>query len=92
MNICFFSGEIVSDVSFNFIISKDKSFKKCRHFNICYFELSLSNKTTVKVKAYDELADFCYRNLKNRDYVFLYGCLNDRFEVEGSFLYNLIHT
>ena len=69
MNLCFFSGNIITNPIFKFIISKEKSFKQCNHISICMFELKLANETIIKVKAYDELADFCYRNLRKGNFI-----------------------
>ena len=80
MNICFFIGKIISDVKFNFIISKDKSFKNCKNTSIAKFDLILANKTIIKVVCYDELADFCYSNLKLEDIVFVSGIINEKFD------------
>ncbi len=35
------------------------------------FDLKLENETIIKVKAYDELADFCYKNLKRGNFIVL---------------------
>ena len=85
MNICFFIGKIISDVKFNFIISKDKSFKNCKNTSIAKFDLILANKTIIKVVCYDELADFCYSNLKLRNIVFVSGIINEKFELNSNF-------
>ena len=75
MNICFFSGNIISDIEFQFIIN-DKN-----NISICYFNLKLSNCTIIKVIAYNEMADFCYGKLQRNDLIFLEGHLNYKGEV-----------
>ena len=85
MNICFFIGKIISDVKFDFIISKDKSFKNCKNTSIAKFDLILANKTIIKIICYDELADFCYSNLKLGDIVFVSGIINENFELNSKF-------
>lgn len=66
MNICILYGKIISDVEFKFIIkSKNKS--------VAYFEMILSNNSVVKVKAYDEKADFIYKKYEKGKYVFFEG-------------------
>ena len=37
MNTCFFSGKVISNVIFKFIMSKNVSFKECKNISICYF-------------------------------------------------------
>ena len=50
-------GRIISEIEFKFIInSKNKS--------IVYFDMELLNKSIIRVKAYDEKADYIYRKLK----------------------------
>ena len=75
MNIVFFSGNIIEEVEFGFIV-------KSKHISICKFKVMLENNTVIKVKAYDEKADYCYRKLKKGDFVYLNGRLNNGYEVE----------
>ena len=42
----------------------------------------LENNTVIKVKTYDEKADYCYRKLKKNDFIYLSGRLNNGYEVE----------
>lgn len=42
----------------------------------------LENNTVIKVKTYDEKADYCYRKLKKNDFIYLNGRLNNGYEVE----------
>ena len=67
MNICFLTGTITNEPNFKFTIDKNHSFKKNKHFSICYFNLEVDSSTSVIIKAYDEFADFCYSNLKRGD-------------------------
>lgn len=82
MNLCFFRGKIITIPEFKFIISKDINFKNCRNTSVCKFKLQLENKTIITIKTYDGIADFCYRNLNLSDFIFIYGRLNDYFEVD----------
>ena len=71
MNICILSGKIISKIEFKFIInSKNKS--------IVYFNLELSNKSIVKIEAYNEIADLCYKELKENDKILIYGKLDEK--------------
>lgn len=68
MNFDYIIGKIISDINFEFIIeSKD--------YSIAIFELQLSNGSTIEVKAYNELADYCYLKLHLNDVVFIEGSL-----------------
>ena len=70
MNICILIGKIISDIEFKFIInSKNKS--------IAYFDIELLNKSIIRVKAYDEKADYVYRNLKIGQIIIIEGKIRD---------------
>ena len=66
-------GKIISDIEFKFIIkSKNKS--------IAYFDIELLNKSIIQVKAYNEKADFVYRNLKIGQTIIIEG----KIRIDGS--------
>ncbi len=74
MNIVFIQGKVIEDVKFKFIIhSKDLS--------IAILKVKLLNKSEIIVKAYNEFADFCYKELNKEDIIFLEGYLNSKMEV-----------
>ena len=68
-------GKIVSDIRFYFIING-------KNISIVRFELELSNKSVVQIKAYNSLADFCYKGLKYKDTIFIYGILSSTGEIQ----------
>ena len=74
MNIVFIQGKVISDVEFNFIINST-------NISIAIFQVELLNKSKITVKAYNELADYCYRKLKRSDIIFLEGYLNSKMEI-----------
>ena len=74
MNICFFTGKIVSEIQFDFILYS-------RNVSIVIFELELENKSIIKVKGYDEIADWCYRYLIKGDVISIYGEINSNLEI-----------
>ena len=66
MNLCILSGKIISKIEFKFVInSKNKS--------IAYFDMQLSNQNIVRVKSYNEMADYIYRKFKTGQIVILEG-------------------
>lgn len=81
MNICFFQGKIISKINFKFVMESDENLS-CRHTSICYFDVLLNSKTIIMVKAYDNMADLCYRKLKIDDFININGILCDNYEVE----------
>ena len=39
-----------------------------------------------KIKGYNEIADYCYRNLKIGDNIYIQGRLNNMMEIEADFI------
>ena len=74
MNIVFIEGKIISDIEFNFIINSP-------NISIAIFEAELLNKSIVKIKAYNELADYCYSKLNKNNVVFMEGYLKSNMEI-----------
>ena len=74
MNLCFLQGKIISEIEFNFIINT-------KNISIATFEIELLNKSKIKVKAYNELADFCYQKLKQEDVIFIQGYLDSNMHI-----------
>lgn len=74
MNLCFLIGKVVSEIKFDFILnSKDSS--------IARFSIELENKSVVVVKGYNEIADYCYKNLITGSIVVIQGSLNSNKEI-----------
>lgn len=74
MNIVFVEGKIISDIEFKFIINS-------KNISIAIFEIELLNKSIVKIKAENELADYCYSKLSKNDVIFIEGNLNSNMEI-----------
>lgn len=66
MNICFLSGEIVSDIKFDFMIYS-------KYTSIIQFDMKDKRKNIIKIVGYDKIADYCYKNVKKNDIVFIEG-------------------
>ena len=80
MNLCFLKGKIVSEIEFNFIINT-------KNISIATFEIELLNKSKIKVKAYNELADYCYQKLKQGDVIFIQGYLDRNMHIVAEKLF-----
>ena len=74
MNRCFFIGKVCTNIKFDFIL-KDKN------ISIVRFYIKLLDGNTIKVKGYDEIADYCYSKLKYGDVVNVEGIINNRIEI-----------
>lgn len=66
MNICFLTGKIVSDIKFDFMIYS-------RHTSIVQFYIKDKRKNIIKIVGHDKIADYCYKNLKKNNIVFIEG-------------------
>lgn len=75
MNLVFISGKIVENIKFDFIINS-------KHVSIARFKVQLKNKSIVDVIAYDEMADYCYKNLQPKMQLYMEGKLNSRMEID----------
>ena len=75
MNICIVYGKIVSEIEFKFIINVKK------HYSIAIFQIELNNKSIVTVKGYNEIADWCYRNLILENYCIIEGYIDSKSEI-----------
>ena len=75
MNLCFIIGKIVSEIEFKFIINS-------KNISIAYFKIELLNKSIVQVKAYNELADYCYSKLQKYDVCAIQGYINSEMKIE----------
>ncbi len=74
MNDVFLIGRLTEDVNFRFMISK-------KHTAISLFNVKTINSDTLKIIAYNAIADFCYRNLNKDDNILINGFLNSNMQV-----------
>ena len=74
MNLCFLIGEVISNIEFQFVLES-------QYIAIAKFEIQLENGGKIKIRAYDELADWCYFKLRKKDYIILQGELNTEMEI-----------
>lgn len=80
MNICILQGKIINKIEYKFIInSKNKA--------IAYFEMELLDKTIIKVKAHNDIADICYRKLVTGNEIYIEGILETSGEIEIQEIY-----
>lgn len=74
MNLCFFTGKIETDIKFKFIINN-------KNISIATFKIKLNNNSSINVKAYNEMADWCYQKLVKNDLVTIQGRLDNKMEI-----------
>ena len=78
MNICFLIGKIISEIKFDFVISNRKINKISR----TEFYIKLKNNSIIKIVAYNELADKCFKELEKGKIIIIQGRINTLGEVE----------
>ena len=66
MNEVFLIGNIVNEIEFKFIINS-------KNISIAMFNIETDDKQVIKIKAYNELADYCYSRLEKSKRVFISG-------------------
>ncbi len=74
MNICFLTGKIISDIEFKFVLNS-------KYISIAIFTLKVDESCTIKVKAYDKIADLCYQKLVKGDIVSIEGKIDSKMEI-----------
>lgn len=74
MNLCFIIGKIISNIEFQFVLNS-------KYTSIVIFELQLENGSRIIIKAYDEMADKCYKTLIESDMIGIQGELNSNMEI-----------
>ncbi len=82
MNLCMLIGKIISNIKFEFIINS-------KNVSIVQFDIQLNNNSIVKIKAYNEIADLCYRELIKGDIIYVLGEINSNMEI---ILYDFEHV
>ena len=82
MNICFLIGKIISEIEFKFIIQG-------KNTAIATFQIELDNKSIITVKGYNEIADYCYKDLKNIDTIMIQGRLEENGKIEISVIFKI---
>lgn len=70
----FFIGKIISNIDFKFIVNNKK------YNSIVIFQIELYNKSVITLKGYNEIADFCYRNLEKNNIIIAVTFLNSKLE------------
>lgn len=68
MNICFILGNVISEVEFKFIYNS-------KNISISSFKIMLKNDNIIECKAYNDVADYVYRDIKTNDILLIEGTI-----------------
>ena len=66
MNIVIISGEIISEIDFNFIYNQKR---KENYTSIAICKLKLENDSAIEIYGYDDIADYLYREENKKVYI-----------------------
>lgn len=73
INLCFLSGEVKNEIDLKFIYNpRTKSLSK-KHNAIVLIDLAIEKEQMVKIYAYDNVADWIYRNVQQGNFISIQG-------------------
>ena len=82
MNIVCIAGKVINEINLQFVYDKKRKNISKIHTSIIELMVEVNNKNIIYSRAYDEVADYVYRNIKRYDFVILYGKVrNNYFEI-----------
>ena len=83
LNIGYIIGKVINDINLQFIYDKRRKSISKKHVTIVEIMIK-SHNNIIYARAYDDIADYIYRNIKKEDFVMIYGKVrNDCFEIMG---------
>ena len=83
INLCFLSGKVKNDIDLRFIYDSRKKTIGKKHISIVKIELELLDKQVILLQAYNELADYIFRNIHKKDFINIEGKIRNGYvEIE----------
>ena len=73
INLCFLSGEVINEVDLKFVYNTRKKSLDKKHISISKIELKLQDGQIVQLHAYNEMADYVFRNIQKGEYITVQG-------------------
>ena len=77
INLCFIKGKVISKKDLKFVYDKNKKSLSRNHICIIKLELEIENKQVIYLKAYNEIAEFVYKNVNEGDNILVEGAIKD---------------
>ena len=71
--MCFLSGKVINEIDLKFVYNSQKRSLDKKHTSIAKIELELQDEQVIQLHAYNEMADYVFRNVKKSDYIFVQG-------------------
>ena len=91
MNIVIIYGEIYSNIDFKFIYNKyaKKKLEKYKHTSIVRCKIRIENNSIVEVYGYDNMADYMYSKLKEKDKIIIEGKIDSNMLIKIESIINI---
>ena len=73
INLCFLSGKVINEIDLKFVYNTKKKSLDKKHISIAEIELKLQDGQIVQLHAYNEIADYAFRNIQKGEYITVQG-------------------
>ena len=79
VNLCFLCGKVINEMNLKFIYDSRKKTLGIKRISIVKIELELLDKQIIELHAYNELADYAFRNINKNDLITVKGKIRNNF-------------
>ena len=79
VNLCFLSGKVINEIDLKFVYDSSKKALGKKHISIVKIKLELLDGQVIELHAYNEIADYVFRNIKKCDYITIQGKLRNNY-------------
>ena len=69
INLCFLSGKVINEIDLKFVYNTKKKSLDKKHISIAEIELKLQDGQIVQLHAYNEMADYVFRNIHKGEHI-----------------------
>ena len=73
INLCILNGKVINEVDLKFVYNTRKKSLDKKHNSIAKIELKLQDGQIVQLHAYNEIADYAFRNIQKGEYITVQG-------------------
>ena len=73
INLCFLSGKVINEIDLKFVYNRTKKTLDKKHISIAKVKLELQDGQIIQLHAYNEIADYVFRNIQKGEYITAQG-------------------
>ena len=73
INLCFLSGKVINEIDLKFIYNSGKKTLGKKNISTVKIELELLDGQEIELHAYNEVADYVFRNIHKNDFITIKG-------------------